>query len=101
MNRKRITLVALPAVVLGLAGAAAATPGRAAHTAGAPAAQGRGAERTLVRAVVDAGTPNAGTVPARDLQLVDAPGPPEPRAQSLPTMGGQVDFVKLDPIAPI
>jgi uncharacterized protein DUF4440 len=101
MNRKRITLVALPAVVLGLAGAAAATPGRAAHTAASPAAQVREAERTLLRAVVDADTQTAGTLLARDFQLVDVTGTPETRAQYLSTIGGQVDFVKLDPIAPI
>ena len=48
MNRKRIThLIALPAVMLPLAGVAAAASSRTAYTASSPAAQVRAAERDL------------------------------------------------------
>jgi hypothetical protein len=100
MTRKRVTLMAVPATILGLAGAAAATPGRTVHTAGSPAAQVRTAERTLLSAAVGADTQTAGTLLAHDFQLIDVTGAPETRADYLATIGGKI-FVRLEPAAPI
>src|SRR5215470_5638246 len=101
MTRKRVTLMALPAVLVGLAGAAAAAPGRTAHTVGSPAAQVRAAERTLLRAEVDADAKTAGALLAPDLQMIDVTGAANTRAEFLATVGGPVDFVKLEPLSPI
>jgi hypothetical protein len=101
MNRRKITLMALPAVVLGLAGVAAATPGRPGHAVGSPVAQVRAAERALLRAEVDADTQTAGALLAPDLQLIDVTGAANTRAEFLSTIGGPVDFVRLDPQSPI
>jgi len=102
MSRKRIaSLIAVPALILGIVGAAVAAPSRVARTASSPAAQVRTAERTLLRATVDGDTQTAGTLLAPDLQLINVTGAAGTRADDLATIGGQVDFVKLDPISPI
>jgi ketosteroid isomerase-like protein len=110
MNRARIThLIALPAMILALAGVTAATP--IAIAAAAPAAnagtarsaadQVRTAERTLLRAAVDGDIQTAGALLDPDLQQIDVTGTPETRADYLATIGGGVDFVTLKPIKPI
>jgi hypothetical protein len=102
MNRARIThLIALPATILALAGATAATPLAIAGTGGSAADQVRTAERTLLRAAVDGDTHTAGTLLAPDLQLIDVTGTSETRAEDLANIGGGVDFVTLKPIKPI
>ena len=102
MNRARIThLIALPATILALAGATAATPMAIAGTGGSAADQVRTAERTLLRAAVDGDTHTAGALLAPDLQLIDVTGTAETRADDLANIGGGVDFVTLKPIKPI
>ena len=102
MNRKRIThLIALPAVMLPLAGVAAAASSRTAYTASSPAAQVRAAERDLFRAVGAHDTHAAGGLLAPDFQLIDVTGTAETRAEYLTNIGGQIDFVKNDPVSPI
>jgi hypothetical protein len=102
MKRARITyLIALPAAVLVLAGAAYATASANTDTGRSPADQVRTAERTLLRAELDADTHTAGRLLAPDLQLIDVTGAAETRADELATIGGGVDFVALEPIGPI
>jgi Domain of unknown function (DUF4440) len=102
MNPARITrLIAFPAVLLAVAGVAAATPGRTAHTAGSPAPQVRAAERTVLRAYVDADTHTLGALLAPDYQQIDVTGTAETRADTLANVGGGVDFVTLTPVSPI
>jgi Domain of unknown function (DUF4440) len=99
MKRARITyLIALPAAVLVLAGAAYATASANAGTGRSAADQVRTAERTLLRAAVDADTHTAGKLLAPGLQLIDVIGTAETRADYLATIGGGVDFVTLQPI---
>lgn len=102
MNRARITRrIAMPAMILLIAGAAVATANRTAHAASSPAAQVRAAERTLLRAVVAHDTYAAGALLAPDFQLIDVTGTPETRTEYLTNIGGQTDFVKNDPDSPI
>ena len=110
MNRARIThLIALPATILVLAGAtaatpiaiAAATPAANAGTARSAADQVRTAERTLLLAAVNGDTHTAGTLLAPGFQLIDVTGTPETRADYLANVGGGIDFVTLKPIKPI
>ena len=102
MKRARITyLIALPAAVLVLAGAAYATASANTDTGRSAADQVRTAERTLLRAELDADTHTAGRLLAPDLQLIDVTGTPETRADYLATIGGGVDFVTLKPVKPI
>src|ERR1051325_10444282 len=102
MKRSRITyLIALPAAALVLAGAAYATANANAGTGGSAADQVRTAERTLLRAALDADTHTAGRLLAPDLQLIDVTGTANTRADYLATIGGGVDFVTLKPIEPI
>ena len=110
MNRTRITfLIALPATVLVIAGAtaatpiatAAATPAATAGTARSAADQVRTAERTLLRAAVNGDTHTAGALLASDFQQIDVTGTSETRADYLAGIGGGVDFVTLKPIKPI
>jgi hypothetical protein len=102
MKRARITqLIALPAMILVLAGCAAAAPMASAGTARSAADQVRTAERTLLRAAVDGDTHTAGALLAPDLQLIDVTGTPETRADDLANIGGGVDFVTLQPLKPI
>jgi hypothetical protein len=102
MKRARITyLIAVPATVLVLAGAAYATVNANAGTGRSAANQVRTAERTLLRAAVDADTHTAGTLLAPDFQQIDVTGTAETRADYLATIGGGVDFVTLKPIEPI
>ncbi len=102
MNRARITqLIALPATILALAGATAATPTAIAGTARPAADQVRTAERTLLRAAVDGDTRTARALLAPDLQQIDVTGTAETRADYLANIGGGVDFVTLKPIKPI
>src|SRR5215470_17588710 len=110
MNHARITrLIALPAMLLVLAGGTAATPIAIAAaapvanagTARAAADQVRTAERTLLRAAVNGDTRTAGALLAPGLQQIDVTGTPETRADYLATIGGGVDFVTLKPIKPI
>ena len=102
MKRARITyLIALPAAVLVLAGAAYATVNANAGTGRSAADQVRSAERTLLRAAVDADTHTAGSLLAPGLQLIDVTGTANTRADYLATIGGEVDFVTLEPIGPI
>ena len=102
MNRARIThLIALPATILALAGATAATPMAIAGTGGSAADQVRTAERTLLRAAVDGDTHTAGALLAPDLQLIDVTGTAETRADDLANIGGGVELVTLKPIKPI
>jgi hypothetical protein len=102
MKRARITyLIALPAAVLVLAGAAYATASANTGTGRSAADQVRTAEQTLLRAMVD-GTPHtAGALLAPDLQLIDPTGGAETRADDLADIGGGVDFVTIKPIEPI
>ena len=96
MKRARITyLIALPAAVLVLAGAAYATASAHTDTGRSAADQVRTAERTLLRAELDADTHTAGRLLAPDLQVIDVTGTAETRADELATIGGGVDFVKL------
>ena len=75
MKRARITyLIALPAAVLVLAGAAYATASANAGTGRSAADQVRTAERTLLRASLDADTHTAGALLGADLQLIDPTG---------------------------
>jgi Domain of unknown function (DUF4440) len=102
MKRARITyLIALPAAVLMLAGAAAGTANANAGAGRSAADQVRAAERTLLRAAVDGDTRTAGALLAPDLQQIDVTGTAETRADYLATIGGGVDFVTLKPIEPI
>ena len=102
MSRTKITrLIALPAVILAPAGLAAAASSRTAHSAGSPAAQVRAVERALFRAVVAHDTHAAGALLAPDFQLIDVTGTAETRAEYLTNIGGQIDFVKNDPVSPI
>ena len=102
MKRARTTqLIALPAMILVLAGVTAAAPIASAGTARSPADQVRTAERTLLRASVDGDTHTAGALLAPDLQLIDVTGAPETRADDLANIGGGVDFVTLKPLKPI
>jgi hypothetical protein len=102
MKRSRITyLIALPAMVLVLAGAAYATANANAGTGRSAADQVRTAERTLLRAAVDADTHTTGRLLAPGFQLIDVTGTANTRADYLATIGGGVDFVTLEPIEPI
>jgi hypothetical protein len=102
MNRARIThLIALPAMILALAGVTAATPIASAGTARSAADQVRTAERTLPRASVNGDTRTAGALLAPGLQQIDVTGTAETRADYLAGIGGGVDFVTLKPIKPI
>jgi hypothetical protein len=102
MNRARIThLIALPAMILALAGVTAATPIASAGTARSAADQVRTAERTLLRASVNGDTRTAGALLAPGLQQIDVTGTAETRADYLAGIGGGVDFVTLKPIKPI
>jgi Domain of unknown function (DUF4440) len=102
MSRTKVTrLIALPAVLLALAGVAAATTGLKAQTGGSPAAQVRAAERTVLGAYVDADTHTLGGLLARDYQQIDVTGTAETRADTLANVGGGVDFVTLKPVSPI
>jgi hypothetical protein len=81
MKRSRITyLIALPAAVLVLAGAAYATASASAGTGNSATDQVRAAERTLLRASVNADAHTAGKLLARDLQLIDPTGAADTRA---------------------
>lgn len=102
MKRAKITyFIALPAAALVLAGAAYATASASAGTEKSAADQVRTAERTLLRAAVDADTHAAGKLLAPDFQQIDVTGTAETRADYLATIGGGVDFVTLKPIKPI
>ena len=102
MKRTRITyLIALPAAVLVLAGAAYATASANTGTGRSAADQVRTAERTLLRASLDADTHAAGALLAPGLQLIDPTGAANTRADYLATIGGGVDFVTIEPIEPI
>lgn len=102
MKRARITqLIALPAMILVLAGVTAAAPIASAGTARSAAGQVRAAERTLLRASVHGNTHAAGALLARGFQQIDVTGGPETRADYLANVGGGVDFVTLKPIKPI
>jgi hypothetical protein len=102
MKRARITyLIALPAAVLVLAGAAYATASANTDTGRSAADQVRAAERTLLRAMVDGNTHTAGALLAPDLQLIDPTGTAETRADNLADIGGGIDFVTIKPIEPI
>jgi len=102
MKRARITyLIALPAAVLVLAGAAYATASASTDTGRSAADQVRTAERTLLRAEVDGNTHTAGALLAPDLQLIDPTGGAGTRADDLANIGGGVDFVTIEPIEPI
>jgi Domain of unknown function (DUF4440) len=100
MNRAKITrLVTLPATVLVLAGVAVVTPIAIAGTAKSPADQVRRAERTLLLGC--ARHPTAGAMLAPGFQLIDVTGTAETRAEYLTNIGGQIDFVKDNPVSPI
>jgi hypothetical protein len=102
MKRARITyLIALPAAVLVLAGAAYATASANTDTGRSAADQIRTAERTLLRAEVNGDTHTAGRLLARDFQLIDVTGTANTRADFLAAIGGGVDFVTIEPIEPI
>jgi Domain of unknown function (DUF4440) len=102
MKRTRITrLIAVPALIVPLAGVAAATANGTANPAGSPAAQVRTAERAVLRAVVAHDTHAAGALLAPDFQLIDVTGTAETRAEYLTNIGGQIDFVKDNPVSPI
>jgi hypothetical protein len=102
MKRASITyLIAVPAAVLVLAGAAYATASANTDTGRSPADQVRTAERTLLRAMVDGNTHTAGALLAPDLQLIDPTGTAETRADNLADIGGGIDFVTIKPIEPI
>jgi hypothetical protein len=102
MKRARITyLIALPAAVLVLAGAAYATASANTGTGRSAADQVRSAERTLLRAELNGDAQTAGTLLAPHFQLIDVTGATETRADYLATIGGGVDFVTLKPIKPI
>ena len=102
MNRAQITrLIALPAAVLVLAGAAVVTSIAVAGTANSPADQVRMAERTLLAAVVAHDTHSAGAILAPGFQLIDVTGTAETRAEYLTNIGGQIDFVKDNPVSSI
>ena len=89
MKRARITyLIALPAAVLVLAGAAYATASANTGTGRSAADQVRTAERTLLRAAVDADTHTAGRLLAPGFQLIDVTGTANTRADYLATIGG-------------
>ena len=102
MNRAKITrVIALPATVLAVAGAAAATPIAIAGTATSPAGQVRTTERALLSAVVAHDTHAAGALMAPGFQQIDVTGTPETRAEFLTNIGGQIDFVKDNPVSSI
>ena len=102
MKRARITyLIALPAAVLVLAGAAYATASANTGTGRSTADQVRTAERTLLRAALDADTHTAGRLLAPGFQQIDVTGAANARADYLATIGGGVDFVTLEPVEPI
>ena len=63
--------------------------------------QVRTAERTLLRAELDADTRTAGTLLAPGFQLIGVTGTANTRADDLAVIGGGVDFVTLKPIQPI
>jgi ketosteroid isomerase-like protein len=102
MNRARIThLIALPAMILALAGVTATTPIALAGTGGSAADQVRTVERTLLRAAVNGDTHTAGALLAPGFQQIDVTGTPETRADYMANIGGGIDFVTLKPIEPI
>jgi hypothetical protein len=102
MNRARITrLIALPAMIVVLGTAAAATTARPAHIVSSPASQVRAAERALLHATVAHNTQAAGALLAPDFQGIDPTGTAETRTDSLAGIGGAIDFVKADPVSPI
>ncbi|HET7514925.1 MAG TPA: nuclear transport factor 2 family protein [Gaiella sp.] len=103
MHRKhRSSVLAAGALViilaLAAAAGAAATGGR---SGGSAAAQVRAAERTLLKALVDADTVAAGRLLAHDFQLIDVLGEPETRSDYLATLGGGIDYVAVKPVSPI
>jgi Domain of unknown function (DUF4440)/Protein of unknown function (DUF3224) len=79
----------------------AATASRSAHTASSSAAQVRAAERTILRAYVNADAHTLGALLAPDYQQIDVTGTAETRADTLANVGGGVDFVTLTPVSPI
>jgi hypothetical protein len=102
MNRTRSLQLAIPAV---LAALVLAATGAASRTAGgattAAADQVREAERTLLRAQVDADTATAAPLLAADLEQINVLGANGTREDYLATTGGAVDFVALEPVSPI
>jgi hypothetical protein len=96
-----IRLIAVFAAIASIAGVAAATPSRKALAAGSAAAQVRAAERTLLRASVDADTHTAGRLLAPDFQGIDPTGTAETRADYLANIAGAIDFVTLKPLSPV
>jgi hypothetical protein len=102
MKRATITrLIALLAVLAALAGVAAAAPSRTATSASTAANQVRAAERSLLRATVDADTRTAGSLLAPDFQQIDVTGTADTRADYLAGLRGPIDFVTLKPVSPI
>jgi Domain of unknown function (DUF4440) len=102
MKRSRITrLIAVPAAIVPLAAVAAAAGHRTANTASSSAAQVRTAERTVLRASVDADTRTLRAVLAPDFQQIDVTGSAETRADYLSLVAGTVDFRQLKPLTPI
>ena len=101
IHAKITRVIALPATILVLAGAVVATPMALAGPATSPANQVRTTERALLRAVVAHDTHAAGALLAPDFQLIDVTGTPETRTEYLATIGGQIDFVKDNPVSPI
>jgi hypothetical protein len=102
MTRARITrLIVMPAAILSLAGAAAATQHRIAPAASSAVDQVRAAERTVLRAEVNANTKTLRAVLAPNFQLIDVTGSAESRSVFFSVIGGPVDFKQLKPLTPI
>jgi hypothetical protein len=72
-----------------------------AGTATSPANQVRTTERALLRAVAAHDTHAARAMLAPNFQLIDVTGTPETRTEYLTNIGGQIDFVKDNPVSPI
>jgi len=103
MNRfSRSSVLAAGALAITLVLAAAAGARVTGDRGGGSAvAQVRTAERTLLRAMVDADTAAAGRLLAPDFQLIDVLGEPETRSDYLATLGGGIDYVTVTPVSPI
>jgi hypothetical protein len=94
-------MIVTPAAILSLAGTAAAVQHRPAHATSPAADQVRAAERTFLRASVNADTQTLRQLLTPDFQLIDVTGSAETRAGYFSILAGPVDFQQLKPLTPI
>lgn len=94
--------IVLKCLLVATAALALASTGSAGRSAPARSqADGiRALERALLQATVAGDTAAVRALLAPDFQLIDPFGSPESRAVYLQTIGGGVDFVRLEPVSP-